>query len=79
MLTTGPEEEVRSMAVPLRDLFSWLDDELVPIEELCRRQGIRPLTMKELMSRGIPDPWSSDEEHREFLEDLYASRQAGLS
>jgi hypothetical protein len=48
----------------------------VPVEELARRQGARPVESVDDMAR--PDLFDSDEEWQEFLDDLYASRRAGL-
>jgi hypothetical protein len=48
----------------------------VPAEEQVRWQGISPIsTVDEL---AFPDVWESDEELREFLAELYASRRASL-
>jgi hypothetical protein len=50
-------------------------DDFVPIEELIRQQRVRPLaSIDDLVDE---DPFGSDEEHAEFLTDLYASRRAG--
>jgi hypothetical protein len=50
--------------------------EHVPIEELARRQGVKPLSSAdELVVPGLMD----DEEHAEFLADLYASRRAEVA
>jgi hypothetical protein len=51
--------------------------ERVSVEELARRQGVRPITsVAELVE---PDAFESDEELDEFLADLYASRRAGMA
>lgn len=52
-------------------------EEPVPVEELARRKGIRPVESVDDMAR--PDLFESDEEWQEFLADLYASRQAGMT
>ena len=45
----------------------------VPVEELARRQGVKPLgSADDLVVPGLMD----DEEHTAFLADLYASRRA---
>lgn len=49
----------------------------VPVEELARQQGIRPVVSVEDMAR--PGLFDSDEEWEEFLADLYASRRSGLA
>ena len=49
----------------------------VPVEELARRQGVRPVESVETMAR--PGLFDSDEEWEEFLEDLYASLRSGLA
>lgn len=46
-------------------------------EELIRRQGIKPIASVDELAQ--PDPWESDEEYQEFLDDLYASRRASLA
>jgi hypothetical protein len=53
------------------------DDGEVPIEELARRQGIKPIKSVDELAQ--PDFWESDEEYEAFLADLYASRGAGLA
>jgi hypothetical protein len=52
-------------------------DEHVSVEELARRQGVRPIESVDDMAR--PDLFGSDEELEEFLADLYASRRSGLA
>ena len=52
------------------------DDDLT-VEELARRQGVKPLAS--LSEPAQPDLWESDEEYEAFLADLYASRRAGLA
>lgn len=51
--------------------------EHVPVAELARRQGIRPIKSADDLAN--PDVFESDEELDEFLADLYASRRAGLA
>jgi hypothetical protein len=48
-----------------------------PVEELARRQGVRPVESVDDMAR--PGLFDSDEEWEEFLADLYASRRSGLA
>ncbi len=48
----------------------------VPVEELARRQGIKPVESVDDMAR--PGLFDSDEEWEEFLADLYASRRSGM-
>ena len=52
-------------------------DEPVPVEELARRKGVRPVESVDDMAR--PELFESDEEWQEFLADLYASRRSGLA
>jgi hypothetical protein len=54
----------------------WPADDFVSTEELVARQGATPLTSVEELHHG--DPFGSEEEYREFLADLYASRRAGI-
>jgi hypothetical protein len=49
----------------------------VPVEELARRQGVRPVESVDDMAR--PGLFGSDEEWEEFVADLYASRRSGLA
>jgi type II secretory pathway component PulK len=53
----------------------WADD-YVPIAELARRQGVRPI--KSVDELAEPDAFESREELGEFLADLYASRRADV-
>jgi hypothetical protein len=55
----------------------WQDDSALSIEELARRQGVKPITSVDELAQ--PDLWESDEEYEAFLADLYASRRAGLA
>jgi hypothetical protein len=49
----------------------------VPLDELARRKGVRPVESVEDMAQdGI---FSSDEELEEFLSFVYASRRADLA
>jgi hypothetical protein len=58
-------------------LPEWGTAEHVPVEELARRQGVRPIKSVDELAR--PDLFESDEELDEFLADLYASRHTGLA
>jgi hypothetical protein len=51
--------------------------EHVPVEELLRRQGIRPIESVDELA--CPDLFESDEELDEFISFVYASRHAGLA
>jgi hypothetical protein len=51
--------------------------EHVPVEELARPQGVRPVASFSELAR--PEFFGSDEELDAFLADLYASRRAGLA
>jgi hypothetical protein len=55
----------------------WGTAEHVPVDELARRQGVRPIESVDELAR--PDLFESDEELDEFLADLYASRHTGLA
>lgn len=49
----------------------------VPVEQLARQQGVRPLaSADELM---VPGMFDSEQELDEFLSDVYASRRAGVA
>ena len=49
----------------------------MPVEELARRKGVRPVESVDDMAR--PGLFESDEKWQEFLADLYASRRSGLA
>jgi hypothetical protein len=49
----------------------------VPVEELARLQGVRPVGSVDDMAR--PGLFDSDEEWDAFMADLYASRRSGLA
>lgn len=49
--------------------------ENVPVAELARRQGVRPIESVDDLAR--PDLSESDEELGDFLSDLYAARHTG--
>jgi hypothetical protein len=49
----------------------------VPVEDLARRQGVRPVASVDDMAR--PGLFDSDQDWEEFLADLYASRRSGLA
>jgi hypothetical protein len=51
--------------------------EHVPVEELLRRQGIRPIVSVDELA--CPDLFESDEELDEFIAYIYASRHTGLA
>jgi hypothetical protein len=58
----------------------WAGEEEVSTEELVRRQGVKPIaTLEDLEALGHPESWTSDEEYRDFLQDLYASRRTDAS
>jgi len=54
---------------------AWSEED-VPIEELARRKGVRPITSVDDLAE--PGAFESDAELEEFLADLYASRHADL-
>jgi hypothetical protein len=54
---------------------AWSEED-VPIEELARRKGVRPIASVEDLAQ--PGAFESDAELEEFLTDLYASRHADL-
>ena len=58
-------------------LPNWVFEDHVPVEELARRQGVKPVTSLDDLAR--PDLFKTDEELDEFLADLYASRRADLA
>lgn len=59
-------------------LPQWLSgDDFVPAEELARRQGVQPVAS--IQELALPEAFESDEEWRDFLTDLYASRRADMA
>lgn len=52
-------------------------DDFAPTEELVRRQRIQPIVSADALASS--DPFESDDEHAEFLADLYRSRRAGTA
>jgi hypothetical protein len=55
----------------------WPADDFVSTEELVARQGATPLTSVDELRHA--DTFGSEQEYREFLADLYASRRAGVA
>lgn len=55
----------------------WGTAEHVPVEELLRRQGVRPIESVDELAR--PDLFESDEELDEFIAMVYADRHTGLA
>ena len=53
------------------------DDDLTPLDELARRQGVVPVTSLAAMAR--PDLFDSDEDMEAFIAHVYASRRADLA
>jgi hypothetical protein len=74
---TGPERggEVIAMTSAER-VPEWPRADHPPIEELARRQGVKPIQSVDQLA--VPGLFDSDEEWEEFLADLYASRRADL-
>ncbi|TQN43614.1 hypothetical protein FHU33_3067 [Blastococcus colisei] len=52
-------------------------DDFVPTDELIRQQGVRPIASPN--DPAADDPFASDDEHADFLADLYASRRSSIS
>ncbi|TFV57914.1 hypothetical protein E4P41_13705 [Geodermatophilus sp. DF01-2] len=52
-------------------------DDFVPTEELLRQQGVGPIASPNDVA--TDDPFASDDEHADFLADLYASRWSSIS
>jgi hypothetical protein len=70
-------QEVINVTMPDEQPTPWQDDDELSVEELARRQGVKPIkTVDELAQ---PDLWESNEEYEAFLADLYASRRAGFA
>ncbi len=56
----------------------WPVNNLVPTDELVRRQGGGSITSADDLA-AVDDPFESDVEYEEFLADCYASRRASLA
>jgi hypothetical protein len=52
----------------------WASVDHIPVAELARRQGVRPIASVDDLAR--PTAFESDDELDEFLADLYQSRRA---
>lgn len=52
-------------------------DDFIPTEELIRQQGVHPVVSPNDVA--TVDPFASDDEHADFLADLYASRRSSVS
>jgi hypothetical protein len=52
-------------------------DDFIPTEELIRQQGVQPIAAANAVTSD--DPFASDDEHADFLADLYASRRSSIS
>jgi hypothetical protein len=58
----------------------WPAADELPTEELARQQGVRPITsLEDIKALAHPEAWESDEEFKDFLIDLYASRHSDAS
>lgn len=69
--------EVISVSSNAERLPEYPPAEHVSVEELARRQGVRPLSSADdLIEPGV---FESDQELDDFLADLYASRRAGMA
>ena len=56
-------------------LPEWGTAEHLPVAELARRQGVRPIDSVDELA--LPLLFESDEDMAEFLSDLYAARHTG--
>lgn len=66
-MTTTPEQPEH---LPL--------DDFVTTDELVRRHGAQPIDSVEALAAD-DDPFASDEEHADFLADLYDSRRSSAA
>ena len=58
-------------------LSEWSTAEHVPVEELLRRQGVRPIESVDELA--CPELFESDDELDEFIAFVRASRHTGLA
>ena len=70
MVTTEVVEMTSAEQLP-----SWPADDEVSLDELARRQGVKPIKSTDELV--VPGLFDDDEEYEAFLDDLYASRRAG--
>lgn len=73
-----PPKEVTHVSSSNERSEFWHADDFVTTEELVRRQGVKPIASVDELA-APEDPFESDEEHEEFLADLYASRRADIA
>jgi hypothetical protein len=59
------------------DSPDWASVDHIPVAELARRQGVRPIASVDELVR--PNTFESDDELDEFLADLYETRRADLA
>jgi hypothetical protein len=58
----------------------WPPADELPTEEFARRQGVRPIiSVEDIKALAHPGAWESDEEFKDFLTNLYASRHSDAS
>lgn len=62
---------------PTEEAARWPVEDDVPVEELARRQGVRPVASLDELAQ--PELWESEQEFQDFLADLYASRRSDIS
>ena len=72
----NPEEVSRVTTTPKQPERQAADD-FIPTEELIRQQGVQPIVSAN--DAATDDPFGSDDEHADFLADLYASRRSSIS
>lgn len=71
----GPKEVI--LATTVNEQPEGVPEDDLSFDELARRQGVKPITS--IGDLAQPDLWESDAEYDEFLDDLYASRRAGMA
>ncbi|GAA1775118.1 hypothetical protein [Luedemannella helvata] len=64
-------------ASPAGGQTNWPSNDHVPVAELARQQGVRPIASADELAR--PGTFESDDELDEFLADLYESRRADVA
>ena len=64
-------------ASPARGQADWPANDHVPVAELARQQGVRPIGSADELAR--PATFESDDELDDFLADLYESRRADVA
>jgi hypothetical protein len=70
-------EEVSRVTTTPKQPDSQAADDFISTEQLIRQQDVHPIASPNDVA--TDDPFGSDDEHADFLADLYASRRSSIS